>query len=289
MDLTDNEDTVSRAGRSIITAILMQTTTQSTIRAGVPGNSVRFARSHSSSSTEDRFTHPSQNTSALSPSFQLQPPSDPSTSTAAVPINRGIANLQAHATPPPLTRMMSSNTMVGQAGTGHTPPADGSSATGYMSGMGSPNFSSGGNTPTPMMTSLSDQGQDRSKGTPGSSLSHSVTFSSRSGGDSAESSPQAHMGTHHTSAHSTPAHGHAQGPAHGEKSTSQRAKDAAGAAARSFRVTLDDPCYKVLPAALKKYKINDDWKQYAMFICYANTGECERALMLTLWERGKLI
>ncbi|SCV67793.1 BQ2448_5404 [Microbotryum intermedium] len=42
---------------------------------------------------------------------------------------------------------------------------------------------------------------------------------------------------------------------------------------RSFRVTLEDPCYKVLPAALKKYKINDDWKQYALFICYGNTGE----------------
>ena len=42
---------------------------------------------------------------------------------------------------------------------------------------------------------------------------------------------------------------------------------------KSFRVTLDDPCHKVLPAALKKYKINDDWKQYALFICYGNTGK----------------
>lgn len=41
---------------------------------------------------------------------------------------------------------------------------------------------------------------------------------------------------------------------------------------RSFRVTLEDPCHKVLPAALKKYKINDDWRQYALFICYGNTG-----------------
>lgn len=41
---------------------------------------------------------------------------------------------------------------------------------------------------------------------------------------------------------------------------------------RSFRVTLEDPCYKVLPAALKKYKINDDWRQYALFICFGNTG-----------------
>lgn len=38
-------------------------------------------------------------------------------------------------------------------------------------------------------------------------------------------------------------------------------------------MTLEDPCYKVLPAALKKYKINDDWKVYALFICFGNTGE----------------
>ncbi|KAI5474275.1 MAKKKK cascade protein kinase regulator Ste50, partial [Pseudohyphozyma bogoriensis] len=53
---------------------------------------------------------------------------------------------------------------------------------------------------------------------------------------------------------------------------------------RSFRVTLEDPCYKVLPAALKKYKINDDWKQYALFICYGNTERClaydEKPLLL---------
>ncbi|CAG8451662.1 14645_t:CDS:2, partial [Acaulospora colombiana] len=37
---------------------------------------------------------------------------------------------------------------------------------------------------------------------------------------------------------------------------------------KSFRVALEDPCYKVLPAALKKYKITDDWRKYALFICY---------------------
>jgi hypothetical protein len=51
------------------------------------------------------------------------------------------------------------------------------------------------------------------------------------------------------------------------------AKDAAHSAAKSFRVTLDDPCFKVLPAALKKYRINDDWRLYALFICFGNTGE----------------
>ncbi|CDZ97390.1 Sterile alpha motif, type 2 [Phaffia rhodozyma] len=39
-----------------------------------------------------------------------------------------------------------------------------------------------------------------------------------------------------------------------------------------FKVTLEDPCWKVLPAALKKYKINDDWRMYALFICYGNTS-----------------
>jgi hypothetical protein len=42
---------------------------------------------------------------------------------------------------------------------------------------------------------------------------------------------------------------------------------------KSFKVTLEDPCYKVLPAALKKYKINDDWRQYALFICYGSHGK----------------
>ena len=45
---------------------------------------------------------------------------------------------------------------------------------------------------------------------------------------------------------------------------------------KSFKVSLDDPAWKVLPAALKKYKINnDDWQNYAMFICYGSTGKYE--------------
>ncbi|WRT63951.1 uncharacterized protein IL334_000878 [Kwoniella shivajii] len=59
---------------------------------------------------------------------------------------------------------------------------------------------------------------------------------------------------------------------------SDKAKSQANAearsAAKSFRVTLEDPCWKVLPAALKKYKINDDWKLYALFICFDNTERC---------------
>jgi hypothetical protein len=57
-----------------------------------------------------------------------------------------------------------------------------------------------------------------------------------------------------------------------ERSDRQGASSGSDNPYRSFRVTLEDPCYKVLPAALKKYKINDDWRQYALFICYGNTG-----------------
>lgn len=41
---------------------------------------------------------------------------------------------------------------------------------------------------------------------------------------------------------------------------------------KNFRVTYDDPCYKVLPAAMRKYRINDDWRLYALFICYGSNG-----------------
>jgi len=45
---------------------------------------------------------------------------------------------------------------------------------------------------------------------------------------------------------------------------------------KSFKVSLDDPTWKVLPAALKKYRINNDnWQNYAMFICYGTPGTSE--------------
>ncbi|RUP51022.1 hypothetical protein BC936DRAFT_136592 [Jimgerdemannia flammicorona] len=48
---------------------------------------------------------------------------------------------------------------------------------------------------------------------------------------------------------------------------------------KSFRVSLDDPCYKVLPHALKKYKITDDWRLYQLWIRYGPEGDTqERAL-----------
>jgi hypothetical protein len=38
---------------------------------------------------------------------------------------------------------------------------------------------------------------------------------------------------------------------------------------KSFRVSIDDPCHKVLPVALKKYNISADWRQYALYIVLA--------------------
>jgi hypothetical protein len=43
---------------------------------------------------------------------------------------------------------------------------------------------------------------------------------------------------------------------------------------KSFRVSMDDPSYKVLPAALKKYQINAPWDQYALYIVYGNEERC---------------
>ncbi|CCU75124.1 unnamed protein product [Blumeria hordei] len=43
---------------------------------------------------------------------------------------------------------------------------------------------------------------------------------------------------------------------------------------KSFRVSMDDPCYKVLPAALKKYNINAPWEHYALYIVYGDNERC---------------
>jgi hypothetical protein len=43
---------------------------------------------------------------------------------------------------------------------------------------------------------------------------------------------------------------------------------------KSFRVSMEDPCYKVLPAALKKYNINAPWEQYSLYIVYGDKERC---------------
>lgn len=43
---------------------------------------------------------------------------------------------------------------------------------------------------------------------------------------------------------------------------------------KKFRVSVDDPCYKVLPAALRKYNINAPWRQYSLYIVYGDQERC---------------
>jgi Ras association (RalGDS/AF-6) domain len=62
---------------------------------------------------------------------------------------------------------------------------------------------------------------------------------------------------------------------------------------KTFRVSIEDPCYKVLPAALKKYNINAPPEQYALYIAYEDKERClgryEKPLVLfkQLDEEGK--
>ncbi|KAJ7866536.1 hypothetical protein B0H13DRAFT_1636642, partial [Mycena leptocephala] len=41
---------------------------------------------------------------------------------------------------------------------------------------------------------------------------------------------------------------------------------------KSYKVSLEDLTWKILPAALKKFRINDNWENYAMIICYGSVG-----------------
>jgi Ras association (RalGDS/AF-6) domain len=43
---------------------------------------------------------------------------------------------------------------------------------------------------------------------------------------------------------------------------------------KSFRVSVEDPCYRVIPAALKKYGISADPKEYSMYIVYGDQERC---------------
>lgn len=58
------------------------------------------------------------------------------------------------------------------------------------------------------------------------------------------------------------------------KDSSKESGDAADQIFKSFRVALDDPCWKVLPAALRKYNIQADWRQYALYIVYGDQERC---------------
>lgn len=47
---------------------------------------------------------------------------------------------------------------------------------------------------------------------------------------------------------------------------------------------MEEPCHKVLPVALKKYRIADDWRQYSLYIVHGDQERClgleERPLIL---------
>lgn len=82
--------------------------------------------------------------------------------------------------------------------------------------------------------------------------------------------------------HEEPAHPNPSStptPGSGSRSESKNTDSAAPSVEifKSFRVSMEDPCHKVLPAALKKYNINADWRQYALYIVY---GDQERCLAL---------
>ena len=43
---------------------------------------------------------------------------------------------------------------------------------------------------------------------------------------------------------------------------------------KSFRVSMEDHTYKVLPAALKKYNISGPWDHYALYILHGDSERC---------------
>ena len=79
-------------------------------------------------------------------------------------------------------------------------------------------------------------------------------------------------------------------PVSGSRDTPSRSESRAGQDPpsveifKSFRVSMEDPCHKVLPAALRKYNIHADWRQYALYIVYGDQERClaldERPLIL---------
>jgi hypothetical protein len=53
---------------------------------------------------------------------------------------------------------------------------------------------------------------------------------------------------------------------------------------KKFRISIDDPCHKVLPIAMAKYNITADWREYALYIVH---GDTER--WLGLYEKPLII
>jgi protein STE50 len=51
-----------------------------------------------------------------------------------------------------------------------------------------------------------------------------------------------------------------------------RSKDGVSNPMKSFRVNMDDPCWKVLPAAMKKYDVKGREEDYRLYITYGDIG-----------------
>ncbi|KAF8141693.1 hypothetical protein EV363DRAFT_1149651 [Boletus edulis] len=83
-----------------------------------------------------------------------------------------------------------------------------------------------------------------------------------------------------SASHRNPASSTAESPGSQPLSSARTNRQDSSDNLKSFKVSLEDPTWKVLPAALKKYKINNDnWQNYAMFICYGSPGNrIERCL-----------
>lgn len=83
-----------------------------------------------------------------------------------------------------------------------------------------------------------------------------------------------YQGSNYTRDSQKPAPLRARTPALDPPSSSSGGGGASVEIFKSFRVSMEDPCYKVLPAALKKYNINAPWEQYALYIVYGDKERC---------------
>ena len=136
-----------------------------------------------------------------------------------------------------------------------------------------PNLNDRGDEHQPSRTSTAQHMRDREQPTSASSYSSKTNQAGNT-----MSTTSTLITTPHTSTTSTliPSSSHGSTAA----STSQSATTPTPQEApsveifKSFRVGLEDPCYKVLPAALRKYNIQADWRQYALFIVFGDQERC---------------
>ena len=65
-----------------------------------------------------------------------------------------------------------------------------------------------------------------------------------------------------------------RGPPSANKSRADAAENDPTGFMKSFRVSMEEPCHKVLPVALKKYQIQDDPAQYSLYIVHGDEERC---------------